>query len=710
MKKKLVLLLLILLAVAFFFALNLQHYFSLESIKAELETLSAFDKTHPVETTLLFFIIYVLVTALSLPGAAIMTLLAGALFGLFGGTVLVSFASTIGASLAFLVARYLLNETVQEKFSGKLSKFNQGIKEEGAFYLFTLRLVPIFPFFMINILMGLTLIPLRTFYWVSQLGMLPGTIVYVNAGLQLGALKSLTGIFSPALLFSFALLGFFPLIAKKTISAIKHRALLKSYRRPKQFSQNLVVIGAGSAGLVSSYIASLVKAKVTLIESDKMGGDCLNTGCVPSKALIKIAKTIQSAKTANKFGLPATTLSVDFKSVMAKVQEVIKKIEPHDSPERYQSLGVTCLKGEAKILSPFEVQVGEKKITTRNIIIATGARPLLPPIVGLESIDYLTSDTLWELDELPKRLLVLGGGPIGTELSQCFARLGSEVTQVEMQPRLLAREDVEVSELIQQTFVSESIKVLVEHRAKEFRREGKQQILICEHQGQEVVLSFDKVLIALGREARVTGSSDTLNIKLSPKKTIGVNDFLQTNYPNIYACGDVVGPYQFTHVAAHQAWYATVNALFGRFRRFRVDYSVVPWVTYSSPEVARVGLNELEAKEKNIEVSVTTYPLCEQDRAITDGETKGFIKLLTPPGRDTILGVTIVGENAGEMIAEYVLAMRHKLGLNAILKTIHSYPTLADGNKSAAGLWKLAHKPKWALAMSERYLKWLRGE
>jgi pyruvate/2-oxoglutarate dehydrogenase complex dihydrolipoamide dehydrogenase (E3) component len=456
-----------------------------------------------------------------------------------------------------------------------------------------------------------------------------------------------------------------------------------------------------------------VKAKVTLIEKHQMGGDCLNTGCVPSKALIRSAKFASHLDRATEFGFEAVTGKPNFAKVMERVQQIVQAVEPHDSIERYSGLGVECIKGEGRILDPWTVQVNGQKLTAKAIVIATGARPFVPPIPGLSEIDYLTSDNLWSLRELPKRLVVLGGGPIGCELTQAFSRLGSQVTQVEMLPRIMIREDVEISQRVQQRFEAEGIHVRVNTKAKHVAVENGEQFLVCESNGQDEHIAFDKILVAVGRIANLKGFGlEELGVKVG--KTVEVNEFLQTNFPNIYACGDVAGPYQFTHTAAHMAWYASVNALFApllglRGGKFKVDYSVIPWATFTEPEVARVGLNELDAKEKNIPYEVTTFDLEELDRAIADGEAHGVVKVLTVPGKDKILGVTIAGEHAGDLIAEYVLAMRHGIGLNKILGTIHIYPTLAEANKYAAGQWKQAHKPEGALRFLEKLHTWMRN-
>nr|WP_298929832.1 bifunctional TVP38/TMEM64 family protein/FAD-dependent oxidoreductase [uncultured Erythrobacter sp.] len=699
--------------IAAYFIFDLGDVFTIEGIKDEVERAGEFYAENPILVLAVFFLIYVAVTAASLPGAAILTLAAGALFGLVTGTVLVSFASTLGATLAFLSSRYVLRDSIESKFGERLKAINDGLERDGAFYLFTVRMIPAIPFFVINLVMGLTRIKTWTFAWVSQIGMLLGTIVYVNAGTQLAQIDSLSGIASPAVIGSFVLLGIAPWIAKAIIGLIKRRKVYAGFTRPKSYDRNLVVIGAGSAGLVSAYIAATVKAKVTLVEAKDMGGDCLNTGCVPSKALIKSAKVASNMRNADRYGLKAAEPVVPFKQTIARVMEVIKAIEPHDSVERYTDLGVDVVKGYATIIDPWTVEIarndGEtQRLITRSIIIASGARPFVPPIEGLEGSGYLTSDTMWEafgqMDEAPKRVAILGGGPIGSEISQALARLGSNVTQVEMADRVLGREDEEVSALAQSVLEESGVTVLTGHKAVKVA-DSK---LIAKHAGNTVEVPFDALIVAVGRQARLTGFG-LEDIGVDTAKTVNTDEFLTTKFPNIYAAGDVAGPYQFTHTASHQAWFASVNALFGTFKRFKADYRVIPAVTFLDPEFARVGLNETEAKEQGVEYEVTTYELDDLDRAITESETKGFVKVLTPPGKDTILGATIVGSHAGELLAEYVLAMKHKLGLNKILGTIHSYPTMAEANKFAAGNWKRANKPDGLLRWVEKYHSWRRG-
>jgi pyruvate/2-oxoglutarate dehydrogenase complex dihydrolipoamide dehydrogenase (E3) component/uncharacterized membrane protein YdjX (TVP38/TMEM64 family) len=714
--KRLLILIFALAALAFF-GLHLNRYLTLEAFKSGQIAFESMRAASPWLFALGFFAVYVSVAALSLPGAAILTLAAGALFGFATGTVLVSFASSLGAVLALLASRYVLRDAVRRRFGEKLHALDEGIRHDGPFYLFTLRLIPVFPFFLVNLLMGLTPIGARKFYWVSQVGMLPGTIVYVNAGTQLARIGHLSEIASPRVWLSFALLGLFPWFARWGVRLVQRRRLYARWRRPARYDRNLVVIGAGAAGLVSSYVAATVKARVTLVESHKMGGDCLNYGCVPSKALIRTAKLAHQMREADRYGLERSSPHFSFPAVMARVQAIIRTVEPHDSVERYTKLGVEVLRGHAKLIDPWTVEVSlndgdKRRLTTRSIVIAAGAQPWIPSIPGLEQTGYVTSDTLWDefaaLQEPPRRLVVLGGGPIGCELAQCFARLGSHVTQVEMMPRLMIREDEEVATYVRGVLEREGVAVLTDHKAVRCEKAGAQCALIVESNGKERRVEFDALLVAVGRKARLEGYG-LEELGITRQQTIVTNEYLETLYPNIFAAGDVAGPYQFTHAAGHQGWHATVNALFGQFKRFKVDYSTMPWSTFVDPEVARVGLNEQEARERGIACEVTRYELRELDRAIADSATEGFLKVLTAPGKDRILGVTFVGEHASDLLTEFVLAMKGGIGLNKILGTIHTYPTLGEANKYAAGEWKRAHAPRRVLRLLERYHAWRRG-
>jgi pyruvate/2-oxoglutarate dehydrogenase complex dihydrolipoamide dehydrogenase (E3) component/uncharacterized membrane protein YdjX (TVP38/TMEM64 family) len=717
MTRKLIILAVIALALGLAYTFNLHQLLTLESLKAHQARLAETIAARPVFSGLVYFGLYVLVAAFSLPGAAILTLGAGALFGLVTGTILVSFASTIGATLAFLSARFLLRDAISTRYGDRLAAIDAGVKRDGAFYLFTLRLIPVIPFFVINLVMGLTAMKARIFALVSQIGMLPATFVYVNAGTRLADIQKPGDILSLPLVLSFAALGLLPWIAKAIVGFIQRRRVYARFTKPAKFDRNLVVIGAGAAGLVTSYVAAAVRAKVTLVEAHRMGGDCLNYGCVPSKALIKSAKVAHQARHGAAYGIDAAVESVRFRDVMARVNRVIADIEPHDSVERYTSLGVDVVQGRAKILDPWTVEIlaedgSSSRLTTRAICIATGAAPFVPKLPGLDAVGYLTSDTLWAdfstRDAIPKRITVLGGGPIGCELAQALQRLGADVTQVELMDRLLGREDSEVSAAAEASLSADGVKVLTGHKALACEMRGTEKLLLTECGGLKREIAFDALIVAVGRVARLTGFG-LEELGIPARRVVETNDYLETLFPNIVAAGDVAGPYQFTHAAGHQGWHAAVNTLFGRFKRFKVSYAAMPAVTFLDPEIARVGLNETEAKSKGVAYEVTQYGIDDLDRAIADGKAHGFVKVLTVPGKDRILGATIVGEQAGELLAEFTLAMRHGLGLNAILSTIHAYPTMMEANKYAAGVWKKAHAPEWALKLLERYHRWERG-
>lgn len=713
-KGRWILLAVIVLAIVCFFAFDLSQYLSLETLKAQQQALSSLITANPFMASLTYLGVYIAVTALSLPGATVMTLAGGALFGLGWGFLLVSFASAIGATLAFLASRYLFRDSLRKRYARQLKKIDEGVSRDGAFYLASLRLVPLFPFFVINLLMGLTAMRSWTFYWVSQLAMLPGTLIYVNAGTQLAQIETVGDVLSAELLLSLALLGLFPLIAKLVLGFINRRRVYRGWQRPAHFDYNLLVIGAGSGGLVSAYIGAAVKARVGLIEARQMGGDCLHTGCVPSKALIKTSRLAQSFREAERYGLVSADPEIPFATVMERVQSVVRKVEPHDSVERYTRLGVECIKGTARFVDPWTLEVegesGTRRLSARSIVIATGGRPMLPPIEGLDEVAPLTSENVWALRERPRRLLVLGGGPIGSELAQAFARLGSQVIQIERGGQLLSKEDPDVAAAVLEQFRKDGIDVRLNHNAARFAVENGEKVLYAEHENTTVRVAFDQVLVALGRKANTDGLDlEAIHVEPTEKGTLPVKDDMSVRYPHIFACGDVAGPFQFTHTASYQAWFTAVNGLFGDLRRFRVDYSVIPWVTFTSPEVGRVGLSETEADAQGVDYEVTRYGLDELDRAIAESEDHGFIKVLTSPGRDRILGAVVVGTHAGELLAEFVLAMKHGLGLNKILGTTHVYPTWNEGVKGAAGQWKQAHAPQRVLQWLSRYHRFRRG-
>ena len=708
---RIILLIVVALLITLFFVFDLTEFFTVDFFETQRDVIVAFQNENPWLVVFGFFLIYVLVTGTSLPGATILTLIAGALFGLVQGVILVSFASTLGATMAFTITRFVFRDAVRKRFGQYLTAIDRGVEREGAFYLFALRLVPAVPFFVVNLVMALTPISTWRFYWVSQLGMLFGTIVYVNAGAELGQIETIGDVLSPGLWIAFVLLGLAPLLAKKILDLIKSRKITRRFKKPKHFENNLVVIGAGSGGLVAALIAATVKAKVTLIERHRMGGDCLNTGCVPSKSLLRSAKMLSYAARAKEFGFRSADVTFDFAEVMDRVQRVIKKIEPNDSVERYAELGVNCVSGDATIKSPYSIDVDGREITTRNIVIATGGAPFVPPIPGLEQGTYYTSDTIWELRTVPTRLVVLGGGPIGSELAQAFGRFGSQVTIVEQATHLLMREDDDVSALLQAQFESEGIQILTNHEALRVETVNGERSLIClKHDDTEIRVPFDAILVAVGRKPNTEGLGlEEVGVTLGDRGEVVVDEFLRTNVPTIYACGDAIGPYQFTHTASHEAWYASVNPLFGPFKRFKADYSVIPWTTFTDPEVGRVGISEREAREQGLEVEVTRYELEELDRALADEEGRGFVKVLTPPGKDRILGATIVGHHAGDLLAEFIAAMKWGKGLKSVMGNIHIYPTLMEANKFAASTWRRNHAPENLLNWVGRFHDLRRG-
>ena len=486
--------------------------------------------------------------------------------------------------------------------------------------------------------------------------------------------------------------------------------MAKQWQKPKRFDRNLIVIGAGSAGLVSAYIAAMVKAKVTLVEAHDMGGDCLNTGCVPSKALIKSAKVAHQVADSARFGIQSGAPVIDFPAVMRRVRDVITAIEPHDSVERFTGLGVDCVKGYARFVDPWTIEIdGARQLTAKSFIIATGAAPFIPPLPGVEDSGYLTSETLWDAmadrPNAPNRLVILGGGPIGCELAQAFQRLGSKVTIVEMADRLLLKEDADAAALVTARLQSEGVSVHTAHRAVRF--EAGKTLVVAGPQGEKPI-AYDDIIIAVGRKPRVSGFGlEELGLVVDGQ--LANDDFLRTNMPHIYCAGDVAGRQQLTHGGSHEAWYASVNALARPFKKYRTDYRVLPRVTYTEPELATVGLTEAEARAQGLSFDVTRYDLDDLDRAIAESEAHGFVKILTAKGSDRILGATIIGQNAGEILAEVTFAMKHKMGLRKILQTIHPYPTWAEANKYAAGQFGLARKPEALLKWTERWFRWQRG-
>lgn len=700
MLKKLALLLLLSVVIFLAWKLDLFTYLNFVFLKSHLVEAQSYYQASPFIVSGAYFLFYIFISAISFPGGAtLLTLLGGAVMGFFPALILVSFASTIGATFAFWTSRFLLRDFFEKQFPGQSLAIKREVERNGLFYLLSIRLIPVFPFFIVNILMGLTPMKARLFFMVSQVGMLPATAVYVLAGRGLAQMNSPKDILSLKMFVIFALLGVLPLMAKYFLLKINTFNRYRPYKKPKKFDYNTIVIGAGSGGLVSAFITSALKARVALIEKNKMGGDCLNTGCIPSKALIEASKFAE-----------LTRIPLEFSKVMEQVRKAQAEVAPHDSIERYTSLGVHCLNGNAEILSPYEVKVNGQTLSAENLIIATGARPRLPAIAGLEKINYLTSDNLWKLETLPRKLLILGGGPIGCEMAQAFKRLGSEVILIEGGKELLSKEDSDVSAVIERKFRSMGIHIYFHTEAKEFVINEHAKILRTESRGKEILLEFDEVLFATGRIANVKGFGlEKLGVELNSNGTIKTNSYMQTNFSNIYACGDVAGPFQLTHMAGYQAWFAAVNSLFGRWKKFSVDYGAVSWCTFTEPEVATAGMNEKSLNEKKMEYDVTIFPFHELDRAIVDQKTEGFVKVLTKKNSDKILGASIVGTQASLLVMEFVIALKYNKGMKDILNTIHPYPTLGEANKYAAGVWQKNHAPVFVLELLEKIFKWKRG-
>lgn len=458
-----------------------------------------------------------------------------------------------------------------------------------------------------------------------------------------------------------------------------------------KFDYHVIVIGAGSGGLVVASGAAQLGAKVVLIESDKMGGECLNTGCVPSKTFLKSAHVADDIRNSNYFGLRASLGNVNLSEVGKRVKSVIKAIEPHDSKERFESLGVDVFLQKGTLIDKHTVRVGERNITGKNIIIATGSKPLVPPIPGLKDVAYLTNENVFDLTTLPKNLIVLGGGPVGLEFGQGFRYLGSEVSIVDMLPHIFVKDDPEVAPIMEKKLESEGINLFLSSKIIEVKKERKDIIVITERNGQKKEVAGDYILVALGRVPNTKDLGlENAGIKTDKKGYVVTNERLQTNVRNIYACGDVTGPYLFTHMASYQAGIIVRNIIFRL--PSKVDYSGVTWTTYTKPEVAHVGYTEPWAKSLGLYKDSTVVNLEEVDRAKAEKDEIGFLKLITGK-RNKLIGATVVGEKAGEMIHLATLAIKRKLKATAFINLIFSYPTEAEIFKFASSeLYKRAFK------------------
>ena len=689
--RRIIVFLLIIAAILFTVSwLDLHQLFTLSQLKQQQHTLQQLVAQNMFAASIIYFLCYVGMAGLAIPGALIMTLAGGALFGLLTGVLLVSFASSLGALIAFWAARFFLHDYIQSKYKDRLTVINDKIKQQGHWYLLFIRLVPAFPFFLVNVLMGLTPIRAGSYYLVSQIGMLPATIIYVNAGTELAKISSPQDILSWPLLISLTLLGLLPFITQGLVKLLTLKRLYAKWRKPKQFDYHTIVIGAGAAGLVSAYTSATLQAKVALIEQSEMGGDCLNTGCVPSKSILRTAKFVADLSRHQEFGIDEAHYKLQFSNIMRRVHNTVATIAPKDSIQRYSTLGVDCFSAEASLISPWQVELNQPAkhtLTAKNIIVASGAQPAIPTITGLDEVDYYTSDSIWNLTTLPQELLIIGAGPIACELGLAFARLGTKVTLVNRGERILANEDHHAAQLLHDKLTQAGLRILNNFFSDEFSHQHDMKCLVGKHEGQSIRLNFTHLLLAVGRTAN-TAALAALDIDINQRGQIVTNQFMQTNYPNIYACGDVTSPLQYTHSASHQAWYAAFNALFRPLKQFKCALANIPRAIYTDPEIASLGITEQQAIEQGIKYQVTTLAMDDIDRAITDSATDGFVKVITADNSDKILGVCIVGEHASELIAEFVLAKTHNLGLNKILQTVHLYPTRSEINRLAAGKWR----------------------
>lgn len=708
---RLIILALLIAAVACFFIFDLGEYLTLESIKSHSGALHGQVQAHPWWARGTFFAVYVALTALSFPGTVVLTLLAGALFGLLEGTLLVSFASNVGAVMAMLISRFMLRDWIQKRFGTQIAAINKGLAREGTFYLVSLRLIPLVPFVLLNPALGLTRVGMWTFWWTTQLGMLPGNAIYVNAGQQLVQLQSLSGILSPSMISTLVLLAVFPLLATRLLTLYKARQAYRGWRRPKRFERNLVVIGGGTGGLATARIAASLKAQVSLFERQRLGGVAVHEGSVPARALSRSANLAHALHHGQPQGVRQQVEDADFAEVVGRVRRLADEAMGCPSAEHYTRLGVEVVMAEARLSSPWTVEVEGRTLASRAIVIATGSRPWVPPIPGLDAVEPLTCDTLWSLRERPERLLVLGNGAGACEFAQAFQRLGCQVTLASEREVLLEQEDAEAAQAVTAALNADGVELRLGLSPLRVEVVEGERRLICGARDEgELALPFDRVLLALGQSADVEGLGlDALGLRCGDDGSLDVDEYLATRYPNIYAVGSVAGPYGAPHVAEHQAWYAAVNALFGGFRRFTVSERVIPHAVFTAPEIASVGLTEAEARALGVEFDVIRLNLSSLAGAVAEGAGEGFVKVLTEQGEDRILGVTIVGEQASETLAGFVVAMKHKLGLNKLAETVQLGATLGEASRVVAEAWRQQRRPTRAIGWAERFNRWRLG-
>lgn len=692
-----------------FFWFDLEQYLTLEMIQAKSGALRDQVQAHPWWAGSVFFAAYVALTVMSFPGTVVLTLLAGALFGLVGGTLMVSFASNIGALFAMLISRFLLRDWIQRRFAKQIASINRGLERDGAFYLFSLRLIPLVPFVLLNPALGLTRVSMWTFWWTTQAGMLPGHAIYVGAGRQLARIREISDILSPSLIGTLALLAIFPLAATKLLTLYKARKVYSGWQKPKSFEHNLVVIGGGSGGLTAARIAASMKARVALVERERLGGAALHSGSVPARALMRAANLHHTLRQGGTLGIRMHT-EVDFAEVMRQVRRTLDEAQGQVTAESSKTAGLEMVRGSAQLTSPWSVQVGNRTLCSRAIVIATGSHAIIPPIPGLEEVEPLTCENVWDLQQRPERLLVMGGEANACELAQAFQRLGCQVTLVVEGDMLLASAEPEARQAVTDALCADGVQVLLKVSPQRFEVAESERRLVCSIDEQNRFLAFDQVLLALGREAHLHDLGlEKLKLSTREDGSLEVDEYLATRYPNIYAVGAVTGPDSSFQSAKHHAWYAAANGLFSGFRRFMVSDRVVPRVAFTSPEIASVGLTEAQAKLAELEYEVTMLDLDSLEAAQMSIGNSGFLKVLTERGRDRIIGVTLVGDGASETLAVFVLAMKHKLGLNKLRRTVHINPTLAEASLAVAEAWRRAHTAKRSQTWAARLHRWRLG-
>ena len=481
------------------------------------------------------------------------------------------------------------------------------------------------------------------------------------------------------------------------------------WKNPEPASRyNLVVIGAGTAGLVTAAGAAGLGAKVALVERHLLGGDCLNVGCVPSKCIIRSSRVVADLREANQFGIRVPKgMEVDFRAVMERMRSIRARISAHDSARRFKDLGVDLFLGEGKFSGPDTLEVDGKTLRFKKAVIATGTRPVHPSIEGISETGFLTNETIFSLTERPQRLAVIGGGPIGCELAQAFRRLGCEVTLFHNAPHILNREDSDAADILQRSFVRDGIRLVLNCKTKRVEKKNGSKVIHVECGRKEDEISVDEIMAGAGRAPNVEGLNlEAVGVKYDQREGVQVNEYLQTTNPRIYAAGDICLKYKFTHTADATARMVIQNALF--LGRKKQSALTIPWCTYTDPEIAHVGMYERDAQEKGIAVDTFIRPLNDVDRAIADGEEEGFVKIHVRKGTDEILGATIVARHAGEMLSEITLAMVGHLGLGTLSKVIHPYPTQAEAIKQAADAYNRTRLTPFVKGLFTRWLSWTR--